>query len=155
MLFTVLLSALLLEEGLTTSYEPPCPRHRTLPLSSHLFVTDLKTLVVCLESFNISSFTIVPRNISGTDRVPEAFSNFCFKHGAMDEIHTVSDSKCDVQYHRQNPVDLHCEIYSLAVSIVNIRCYHGNLRSTCIRFASVYVPVLFSSCSYVFRLTRM
>lgn len=58
-------------------------------------------------------------------------------------------------YHRQNPVDLHCEVYSLAVSVLNIRCYHGNLRSTCIRFASAYVPVLFSSCSYLYRLTRM
>jgi len=52
-------------------------------------------------------------------------------------------------YHRQNPVDFHCEVYSLAVSVVNIRCYYGNLRSTCIRVASAYVPVLFSSCNYV------
>jgi len=61
----------------------------------------------------------------------------------------------NVMYHRQNPVDLHCEVYSLAINFVNIRCYHGNLRSTCFRFASAYVPVLFSSCSYVCRLTRM
>jgi hypothetical protein len=61
----------------------------------------------------------------------------------------------NMMYHRQNPVDLHCEDYSLAVSVVNIRCYHGNVRITCIRFASAYVPVLFSSCSCVCRLTRM
>jgi hypothetical protein len=103
----VLLSALLLEEGLTTSYERPCPRHRTLPLfthlpmkmeqtecfetsaykiqtpgnypeeniqhSFHLFVTDLRSMIVCLELFSLWSFSIVLRNVAGTDRVPETF----------------------------------------------------------------------------------
>jgi hypothetical protein len=78
-LLMVLRSALPLEEGLTTLYDRPCPRHSTLSLSSHLFVTYLSTFIVVLESFNLWSFSIVPRNVSGTDRVPEIFNFFLYR----------------------------------------------------------------------------
>lgn len=118
------------------------------------FVTDLRTLIVCVESFNLWSFSVIPRNVSGTDRVPETFFLiFIFNRGLW--TRSILWVIPNVINHRQNPVDLQCEVYCLAASVVNTRCYHGNFRSTCIRFASAYVPVLFSPCSLICRLTRM